>query len=62
MMVTIVLITFDEKDTFSKFSITLTQMLLLSFLYRFCDATKTVETKESSYVTGDFSFYSSLND
>jgi hypothetical protein len=47
---------------FSEFSIILTQMVLLFFLFRFCDATKILETKESCYVTGNFSFYESLSD
>ena len=37
-------------------------MLLLSFLFRFCDATKDEEIQEITEITGDFSFHSSLND
>jgi len=45
--------------TLGKFSLTLTQLLMLGFLYSICDASK---TNNRNYVEGDFSFYQSVVD
>jgi hypothetical protein len=41
-------------NALSKFSLTLTQLLMLGFLYSICDASK---TNNRNYVEGDFEFY-----
>ena len=40
--------------TLGEFSLTLTQLLMLGFLYSICDASK---TNNRNYVEGDFEFY-----
>ena len=45
--------------TLGEFSLTLTQLLMLGFLYRICDASK---TNNRNYVEGDFEVYEDFVD